>query len=72
MNMTRSMPRGCFLVKDQVPVSSPCSPWVFSGREVVRSRTRGDARDYSVMLISSATPVGPPPTVTLIAPEEWT
>ena len=24
------------------------------------------------MLISSATPAGPPPTVTFIAPEEWT
>ena len=66
--MTRSMPRGRFLVKDQIPAS----PVAFSGREVVRSRTRGDAREYSMMLISSVTPAGPPLTVTFIAPEEWT
>ena len=47
-------------------------PVVFSGREVVRSRTRGDAREYSVMPISIVTPAGPPPTVTFIAPKEWT
>ena len=45
-------------------------PVVFPGREVVRSRTGGDAREYSVMLIGSVTPVGPPPTVTFIAPED--
>ncbi len=45
-------------------------PVDFSGREVNRFRTRGDGREYSVMLISSAAPAGPPPTVTFIAPEE--
>lgn len=71
MNMTRSMPRGRFLVKDQVPASSPCSPALLD-REVVRSRRGGDARECSVMLISNVTPVGPPLTVTFIAPEKWT
>ena len=32
----------------------------------------GNGRQYSVMPISSATPTGPPLTVTFIAPEEWT
>ena len=44
----------------------------FSGREVLSFRTRGDGRQYSVMLISSAEPAGPPPTVTFVAPAEWT
>lgn len=30
----------------------------------------GDGREYSVILISSAAPAGPPPTVRFIAPEE--
>ncbi len=47
-------------------------PVDFSGREVIRFRTRGDGRQYSVMLIISAEPAGPPPTMTFIAPEEWT
>ena len=47
-------------------------PVDFTGREVIHFRTRGDGRQYSVMLISSAAPTGPPPTVTFIAPQEWT
>ena len=47
-------------------------PVNFSGREVIRFRTRGDGGQYSVMLISSADPAGTPPTVTFVAPEEWT
>ena len=52
--------------------AQPMQPVDFSGREVIGFRTRGDGRRYSVMLISSGAPVGPPPTVTFIAPEEWT
>ena len=47
-------------------------PVDFSGREVIRFRTRGDGGEYSVMLISSADPAGPPPTVAFVAPDEWT
>ena len=55
-----------------MPGAQPMQPVDFSGREAIRFRTRGDGRQYSVMLISSAEPAGPPPTVTFIAPEEWT
>ena len=55
-----------------MPGGQPMQPVDFSGRELIRFRTRGDGRQYSVMLISSAEPVGPPPTVTFIAPAEWT
>ncbi len=55
-----------------MPGAQPMQPVDFSGREVIRFRTRGDGRQYAVMLISSAQPAGPPPTVTFIAPEEWT
>ena len=55
-----------------MPGEQPMQPVDFSGREVIRFRTRGDGRQYSVMLISSAAPAGPPPTVTFVAPEEWT
>ncbi len=55
-----------------MPGAQPMQPVDFSGREVIRFRTRGDGRQYSVMLFSSAQPAGPPPTVTFIAPEEWT
>ena len=55
-----------------MPGEQPMQPVDFSDREVIRFRTRGDGRQYSVMLISSAQPTGPPPTVTFIAPEEWT
>ena len=47
-------------------------PVDFSGREVMRFRTRGDGGQYSVMLLSGPDPAGPPPTVTFVAPEEWT
>ena len=55
-----------------MPGAQPMQPVDFSGREVIRFRTRGDGRQYSVMLISSAAPAGPPPTVAFVAPEEWT
>ena len=55
-----------------MPGGQPMQPVDFSGREAVRFRTRGDGRQYSVMLISSAEPAGPPPTVTFTAPGEWT
>ncbi|MDE0257514.1 MAG: CIA30 family protein [Gammaproteobacteria bacterium] len=55
-----------------MPGAQPMRPVDFSGREAIRFRTRGDGRQYSVMLISSAEPAGPPPTVTFTAPEEWT
>ena len=55
-----------------MPGAQPMQPVDFSGREVIRFRTRGDGREYSVMLISSAQPAGPPPTVTFVAPAEWT
>lgn len=55
-----------------MPGAQPMQPVDFSGREAIRFRTRGDGRQYSVMLIGSAEPAGPPPTVTFIAPEEWT
>ena len=55
-----------------MPGAQPMQPVDFSGREVIRFRTRGDGRQYSVMLISSAQPAGPPPTLTFIAPDEWT
>jgi len=55
-----------------MPGAQPMQPVDFSGREAIRFRTRGDGRQYSVMLISSAEPAGPPPTMTFIAPEEWT
>ena len=55
-----------------MPGAQPMQPVDFSGRETIRFRTRGDGRQYSVMLISTAEPAGPPPTVTFIAPGEWT
>ena len=55
-----------------MPGAQPMQPVDFSGREAIRFRTRGDGRQYSVMLISSAEPAGPPPTVTFSASEEWT
>ena len=54
-----------------MPGAQPMQPVDFSGREAIRFRTRGDGRQYSVMLIGSAEPAGPP-TVTFTAPEEWT
>ena len=55
-----------------MPGEQPMQPVDFSGREVIRFRTRGDGRQYSVMLISSAQPAGPPPTVTFVAGDQWT
>ena len=55
-----------------MPGEQPMQPVDFSGRDAIRFQARGDGRQYSVMLISSAQPAGPPPTVTFIAPREWT
>ena len=55
-----------------MPGEQPMQPVDFSGREVIRFRTRGDGGRYSVMLINSAAPAGPPPTEAFVAPEEWT
>ena len=55
-----------------MPGAQPMQPVDFSGREVIRFRTHGDGRRYSVILFGSAEPAGPPPTVAFIAPEEWT
>ena len=55
-----------------MPGAQPMQPVDFSGREAIRFRTRGDGRQYSVMLIGSSEPAGPPPTVTFTAPGEWT
>ena len=55
-----------------IPGAQPMQPVDFTGREVIHFRTRGDGRRYSVMLVTSAAPAGPPPTVTSIAPAEWT
>ncbi|MXY07119.1 MAG: amidohydrolase family protein [Rhodothermaceae bacterium] len=46
-------------------------PMDFSGREVIRFRTRGDGRSYSVMLFGNAQFFGAPPSVTFMAPTEW-
>ena len=55
-----------------MPGEQPMQPVDFSGREVIRFRTRGDGGQYSVMLLSGPDPAGPPPTVTFVAPGEWT
>ena len=55
-----------------IPGAQPMQPIDFSGRKAIRFRTRADGRQYSVMLIGSAEPAGPSPTVTFTAPEEWT
>ena len=55
-----------------MPGEQPMQPVDFSGREAIRFRTRGDGREYSVMLISSSEPAGPPPTVTFVAGDQWT
>ena len=55
-----------------MPGEQPMQPVDFSGREAIRFRTRGDGRQYSVMLISGAQPAGPPPTVTFVAGDQWT
>ena len=51
------------------PGEQPLQPLDFSDREVVRFRTRGVGREYSVMLIGDL--AGPPSTVTFVAPEQW-
>ena len=55
-----------------MPGEPPMQPVDFAGRQAIRFQVRGDGRRYSVMLFSSATPVGVPPSVSFVAPEQWT
>ena len=55
-----------------MPGARSMQPVDFSGREAIRFPKRGDGRQYSAILIGSAEAVGPPPTVTFMAPEEST
>ena len=54
------------------PGSQPMQPVDFSGREVLRFRTRGDGRGYLVMLFSGGASVAVPPSVPFTAPADWT
>ena len=53
------------------PIPQPMQPVDFPGRELLRFRTRGDARDYLVMLFGSGA-AGVPPSVPFTAPADWT
>ena len=53
------------------PGPAPMQPVDFSGREVLRFRTRGDGRGYTVMLFSGGASTVPP-VVPFTAPAEWT
>lgn len=54
------------------PGERPMQPIDFSGRSMIRFRTRGDERRYSVMLLASSNPTSTPATVHFVAPPEWT
>ncbi|MDE2664170.1 MAG: CIA30 family protein [Gemmatimonadota bacterium] len=43
----------------------------FSGRSVLRFRTRGDGRSYTVMLFGAGAAAAVPPTVPFVAGPEW-
>lgn len=72
-------PQTHFLVEHQVgdphrlgfPQIAPAGVTGVAGH-MLRRRTRGTGRPYSVILISRAELAGPPPTVTSVGPEEWT
>ena len=53
------------------PIPQPMQPVDFPGRELLRFRPRGDARDYLVMLFGSGA-AGVPPSVPFTAPADWT
>ena len=54
------------------PGPAPMQPVDFSGRDVLRFRTRGDGRGYLVMLFSGGASVAAPPSVPFTAPADWT
>ena len=54
------------------PGPAPMQPVDFSGREVLRFRTRGDGRGYVVMLFSGGASASVPPMVPFAAPADWT
>ena len=54
------------------PGPAPMQPVDFSGREVLRFRTRGDGRGYLVMLFSGGASTAVPPSVPFTAPADWT
>ena len=53
------------------PGEQPMQPVDFSDREVLRFRTRGDGRTYSVMLFGSDVSANVPPSRAFQAPPEW-
>ena len=54
------------------PGQQPMQPVDFSGRDVLRFRTRGDGRGYLVMLFSGGASTAVPPSVPFTAPADWT
>ena len=54
------------------PGEQPMQPVDFSAREVLRFRTRGDGRTYSVMLFGGSAGATIPATVPFTATAEWT
>ena len=54
------------------PGPVPMQPVDFSGRDVLRFRTRGDGRGYVVMLFSGGASATVPPMVPFAAPADWT
>lgn len=54
------------------PGPAPMQPVDFSGRDVLRFRTRGDGRGYLVMLFSGGASATVPPSVPFTAPADWT
>ena len=53
------------------PGPAPMQPVDFSGREVLRFRTRGDGRGYLVMLFSGGASATVPPSVPFTAAADW-
>ena len=53
------------------PGPQPMQPIDFSGREVLRFRTRGDGRGYLVLLFSGGASTTVPPSVPFTAPADW-
>ncbi|WP_420637056.1 CIA30 family protein [Candidatus Palauibacter sp.] len=54
------------------PGPQPMQAVDFSGRSVLRFRTRGDGRSYTVMLFGAGTAATVPPMVPFVAGPEWT
>lgn len=54
------------------PGPQPMQPVDFSGREVLRFRTRGDGRTYLVMLFGGGAGAGVPPSLPFTASAAWT